>query len=967
MREQDLDCLKIDLSRGSGYGLLARNREENDRGVAYGGVAVLWREAFGAFTEVKLKNPSKYEVLVAAGSVRGHKRKLVVVAAYIPPGYDTKRGKGALDFIEDTLIEVKRRYQDPFLVIGGDFNQWRIDNCLANFDNIKEVKVGNTRGSRAIDRLFLNIHRSVTDSGTLSPLETEDEDTRRSDHRIVCCKVSLRRQEAFRWETYSYRHFNERSTEIFREWVVFHDWKEVLQAGTAEEKAEAYQKTVVGAVEKFYPLRTIRRKNTDPPWLDKKTKKMIEDRKEFYIQEGGRTEAWKQEKKKTNDAVRKRKRGFLDIQKEKLLGSEASRNFYRQVRSFAEAEKPKMFDVRDMMPHGQSDEDTAEELARYFNRISEEFNPLSPGDIPCTRDKDMPVLHEYKVASRIRRFKKPRSTVPGDIFPQLVTHFADFLAVPLADIFNKITSSKQWPKCWKKEYVTIIPKKNCPESLADLRNISCTLLASKIYESYVLDWIKKEVTLRSNQYGGVKGLSTDHLLVNLWQQVLENAEDYRTGTVITSIDYSKAFNRMCYQECLAALARNGASSPVLELIATFLTDREMMVKVGSVLSKPRKVSGGCPQGSILGVFLFNSTIDDLEEGCKELKDTRLSTRRSQAPVPSTPSREVVAVEPPESPIVRPPRRKSKRLNFTEELAVDVPEEPNHWTEARWKAAVALFLRFIDDGFCLSKVNFENSLGFSINGQKYRIKHAVQAQNVFRHVVRRAEDLGMVVNAAKTAMICVSGATDFQADAFILDDDQRRIGCTNSIKELGIRFSNRLDMEDHVKYIAKAMRSRYWTLRNLKLNGFNNEELVHVYKTMLRPVAEYGCPVYHSSLTDDQDERLERLQDHALKCIFGTELLARRLRGKAGLTTLRERREEFVKKFALKCARDPAFDHWFPRRNTGRATRNTDVYLEERARCERLKNSPIHYFRRILNGKEGKTHGTRNKEYREDVL
>ena len=424
---------------------------------------------------------------------------------------------------------------------------------------------------------------------------------------------------------------------------------------------------------------------------------------------------------------------------------------------------------------------------------------------------------------------------------------------------------------------------------------------------------------------------------------------------------------MGYQECLEALSRNGASTPVLELVATFLTDREMMVKVGSVLSKPKKVNGGCPQGSILGVFLFNATIDDLEEGCTELSETRRSIRRRGEPVPSTATRPMLpAPELSESPIVRPTRRKMKRLNYTEELDEPVPVEQNHWTEPRWKAAVALFLRFIADGFCLSKVNFENSLGFEVSGQKYRVKHAVQSQNVFRHIVRNAENLGMVVNSAKTAMICVSGATEYKADAFVLGGDQNRIGCTDTIKALGIRFSNQLDMEAHVTHIIKSMRSRYWTLRNLKTSGFNTEELVQVYKTMLRPVVEYGCPVFHSSLTDDQDERLERLQDHALKCIFGRELSARRLRGLAGVATLRQRREELVEKFALKCSKDPVFDHWFPRR-TGRPTRNSDTYMEEKARCERLKNSPLFYFRRVLNGKIGKTYGTRNKSYREDVV
>ena len=40
-------------------------------------------------------------------------------------------------------------------------------------------------------------------------------------------------------------------------------------------------------------------------------------------------------------------------------------------------------------------------------------------------------------------------------------------------------------------------------------------LISKIMESFVLEWTLQEVAYKFNQYGGIKGCSSTHMLINV--------------------------------------------------------------------------------------------------------------------------------------------------------------------------------------------------------------------------------------------------------------------------------------------------------------------------------------------------------------------------------------------------------------------------------------------------------------------
>lgn len=109
----------------------------------------------------------------------------MVKAACMPPGDTVARGRSCLQYIRDLVMEVKRRYNDPMIVVAGSLNQWQNNEPLADFVDIAEVWVGPTRGSRSIDLISIKFDQAVTSKGTAPPLETDPLPGRPTTKKII--------------------------------------------------------------------------------------------------------------------------------------------------------------------------------------------------------------------------------------------------------------------------------------------------------------------------------------------------------------------------------------------------------------------------------------------------------------------------------------------------------------------------------------------------------------------------------------------------------------------------------------------------------------------------------------------------------------------------------------------------------------------------------------------------------------
>ena len=159
----------------------------------------------------------------------------------------------------------------------------------------------------------------------------------------------------------------------------------------------------------------------------------------------------------------------------------------------------------------------------------------------------LPQLTELQVYQKMNSTKKCKSFVKGDLHPKLISSFNVEIAHPASVIFNSITDKQEYPNQWKVEYGTIIPKTYPPELIDNTRVISKTAYLSKIYESFLVEWLLSFIGkfIDTAQYGGFKGLSTTHYLINFMDFVLGSLDNIKPTAVIAAfIDLSKAFNRI---------------------------------------------------------------------------------------------------------------------------------------------------------------------------------------------------------------------------------------------------------------------------------------------------------------------------------------------------------------------------------------------------------------------------------------
>ena len=374
--------------------------------------------------------------------------------------------------------------------------------------------------------------------------------------------------------------------------------------------------------------------------------------------------------------------------------------------------------------------------------------------------------------------------------------------------------------------------------------------------------------------------------------------------VLINIHYllfkSTVLCRLTYTErqdpTLAVLSfqRNGVRPCLIPLLMSFFEDRTMKVKWHNEMSSTKKLPGGGPQGTSLGIWSYLSQTNDNPEGADHKDIFKFVDDKTTLEVINLLNIGIAS------------------HNIRERVPSNIP---------------------------ISNLKIPSD---NLKTQKYMDR-----------IERWTEDKKMKVNEKKTKNLIFNFSRNYQFSTDIKLKGEE-IETINNIKLLGTIITNDLKWNENTKMIVKSSNKRMQFLHRAAKFTNNVRDLKMIYMLQIRSKLEQSAVVWHSSLTQKNKNDLERVQKSAMRLI----LKDRYTNYKDALDVMRldsleMRREKLCLKFAKACLKNEKLSDMFPRNKKDHAMhkRHNEKFVIRKARTERLQRSAIMHMQRILNNED----------------
>ena len=488
---------------------------------------------------------------------------------------------------------------------------------------------------------------------------------------------------------------------------------------------------------------------------------------------------------------------------------------------------------------------------------------------------DIPIIQPFQVYEKMRKCKKTKSAVPGEMPARLRQEFNLELAEPAALIFNNVAQSAIWPRSWKEEFGTILKKCNNPEDESMTRIISITYQLSTLMERFVIDWLMVYIKdkLDKDQFGGQKGHSIAHYLIEITNFVLYNQDLSKPlATLFAGIDISKGFNKIDHLKLVQILAiEMQVPCWLLKIVVSYLSGRTLTLRRQGHTSATEEMPGGTPAGAPLGLLCF-----------------LIMFNRAGPPANHTSIGEQVTV----AKTKRKPTEKAK-VKWVDDMSLMVSLDLATSLEPDTRPDIP------------RPVPYRGRLGLMLPSGNNELQRELDKLNFY------ADNHKMSINHDKTKIMLFSRQKKYDFLPELQFIQNQNIEVVEEMKIVGVIVRSDLKTCSNTKYIIKKAYSRMWIIRRLKALGASKARLLDVLEKQVLSTLQLAIPAWDCFLTLQERTDLSRVFRTGLRIIWGQQYISfEQCIHESKLKTLQQKRDQIVKKFVKKSVKHSKFSKWF---------------------------------------------------------
>ena len=153
--------------------------------------------------------------------------------------------------------------------------------------------------------------------------------------------------------------------------------------------------------------------------------------------------------------------------------------------------------------------------------------------------------------------------------------------------------------------------------------------------------------------------------------------------------------------------------------------------------------------------------------------------------------------------------------------------------------------------------------------QYIPSHNLKSQEWLDWISEWTTNQKMMINGQKSKCM-IFNFTDKYQFSTRLSMENKPIEVINSTKLLGTIITSDLKWEENTSHLVKKSNARMELLRRVASFGTSVEDLKNIYFLFVRSQLEQSAVVWHSSLTEENINDLERVQKSAAKIILGNK-------------------------------------------------------------------------------------------------